>query len=109
MWRPHGFGPLRSMRDRLVDVFCELCGTDDRLFLLPVYYAGGTPGGSEDSDVLAELLQDAGAPALFVKGLDELEDRIKEHAGEGDVALVMGARDPELPALARDILSALSR
>jgi UDP-N-acetylmuramate-alanine ligase len=42
VWRPHGFGPLRAMLDPLTDAFAAVCRAQDKLWLLPVYDAGGT-------------------------------------------------------------------
>ncbi len=100
VWRPHGFGPLRSMREDLVKLFSRLCGKDDRLYLLPVYYAGGTAGAEEDSDVLAGLLRDRNINAATVDTLEDLPDVLASEARPGDVVLIMGARDPALPGLA---------
>jgi len=108
IWRPHGFGPLRNLMDELVAVFRELCGPDDRLLLLPVYDAGGTADRSIDSGVLAERLRQDGVPVSGVASHDEALAVASAEAAEGDVIIVMGARDPELPALARRIVAKIA-
>lgn len=100
-WRPHGFGPLRLMFDELVDAFARGLRPDDRLWLLPVYYDGGTAGGGRTSEELAAALRGAGAPAAAVADYAELERAVAAAARPGDVLLVMGARDPDLPLFAR--------
>ncbi len=107
VWRPHGFGPLRSMREDLVKLFSRLCRKDDRLYLLPVYYAGGTAGAEEDSDVLAELLRRRGVNVANVESLEAIARTLASTAESGDVALIMGARDPDLPAVARKVIDNL--
>ena len=104
-WRPHGFAPLRQNFEALLAAFAENLRSVDRALILPVFYAGGTaPEGPQGED-FAEALQARGVAAQY---LDTYPDRLR--LAEGDVLLVMGARDPELPrfaarmgAAARDI------
>ncbi len=108
VWRPHGFGPLAKMHDDLKALFTEMGRTCERLYILPVYYAGGTATASVNSDTLAAELVAAGAPAELVPDHDELVRCIAARARPGDVVLSMGARDPDLPAVARRIVAALA-
>ena len=108
VWRPHGFGPLTKMLDDLKALFSELGRRCERLYILPVYYVGGTAMASVNSDVLVADLAAAGVPAELVPDYDELVRRIVACARPGDVVLSMGARDPDLPALARRIVGALA-
>ena len=41
VFQPHGYGPLRFMRDELVAAFAAELEPQDRLWLLDVFYAGG--------------------------------------------------------------------
>jgi len=104
IWRPHGFGPLRSMLDDLTETFCEICGKDDLLLLLPVYDAGGTADRSINIEALVDGLQARGMPAVCIESHDEAVQIASDSAEPGDVVIVMGARDPQLPQLARRIL-----
>ncbi len=108
VWRPHGFGPLRSLLDELNDTFSHLCRGDDLLLLLPVYDAGGTANRTIGSEVLAEMLRLRGVQVRCVKSHDEVVDVVEHEAQHGDAVIVMGARDPKLPELARRILGRLS-
>ena len=108
VWRPHGFGPLRTMMDDLVSVFQGACRTDDRLYLLPVYDAGGTADRSINSDVLVSLLKTAGLNAELVSE-ETVQDAVLSGVDSGDAVMVMGARDPWLPVIAREILAALGQ
>jgi len=107
IWRPHGYGPLSSMMDALAEMFGDVCRKDDRIYLLPVYDVGGTANRSVTSDELAERLA-AGGVTVSVREAEVLPAEIAGYAAEGDGVLVMGARDPELPLLARKILSAVA-
>lgn len=108
MWRPHGFKPLAQMFDDMVTAFGQVCSRDDRLWLLPVYYAGGTVQRQADSDRLAEALRSAGVPAAWVPDYDALLSEMEREARAGDVALCMGARDPGIPEFARRLVNVLS-
>jgi UDP-N-acetylmuramate--alanine ligase len=104
-WRPHGFAPLALMRDDLVAALAETMAPDDRIFVLPVYYAGGTTNRVVTSDDLVNMLRARGIGAALVQDYDELLARLSETARPGDTLLGMGARDPELPRFARRLVS----
>jgi len=106
-WRPHGFKPLSLMFNDLVSMFAEVCRPQDRLYLLPVYYAGGTVSRQTDSDVLAAALRERGVPVIWVPGYDELMEQMIGDVQAGQVVLCVGARDPGIPAFARELLRRL--
>lgn len=104
-WRPHGFAPLALMKDELADAFARVCRPGDRLFLLPVFYAGGTTQRAITSDEFATILQTRGIAAEAVPDYSVLSERLSS-AEAGDAILGMGARDPELPLFARRLVGA---
>ena len=137
VWRPHGFTPLFQGLEGFIDVFSKAwkaprevtrptadcrpgdpTGRLNRLFILPVYYAGGTVEKKITSEQFVEKLQAAGVPAEFVEDLypaknnmgggsasfQGLEKRLTE---DGLPVLVMGARDPELPRFAKRIAAVI--
>ncbi len=106
VWRPHGYGPLRAMLDDLARTFTDLTDGDDRLILLPVYDACGTADRSINSEALAAMLT-AGKRDVRLAEPDEAPELAVQAARSGDTILLMGARDPNLPVLARAILRAL--
>lgn len=99
VWRPHGYAPLRKMMDALAAMFNATIRPQDRLLLLPVYDAGGTTDRSVNSDELAAKV----ARCELVRGHDDAFGWITSHAGEFAAFATCGARDPELPALAKRI------
>ena len=101
VWRPHGYAPLRKMLDGLVEVFSRVCRPADTLLLLPVYDAGGTADRSISSDVLASLLSAKGVTVSRVQTIGEAERLMREKAVPGGALVTFGARDPDLPRLAR--------
>ncbi len=105
VWRPHGFGPLHAMRRELVDMFRDVCGSEDRLFILPVYYVGGTTARRTTSQQFVDVLRQEGVNAELVEDYEQLMDVLRRVIVRGDTVLCMGARDPELPRFAVRIFS----
>lgn len=108
VWQPHGFKPLSKMLDELISMLAETCRTEDRLFLLPVYYVGGTVDVCVDSKMVVTRLREAGVNAFFVGTRTELIEQLLSDVIAGDAVIVMGARDSTLSELAVRIVSALS-
>jgi UDP-N-acetylmuramate--alanine ligase len=107
VFQPHGFGPTRFLRDELVAAFAEGLRPEDRVWLLEIFYAGGSATRDfSAADIVAELAN-RGVRAAFATR-EELPARVAEAAREGDLVLVMGARDPSLTILARGILATLA-
>jgi len=88
-----------------VATFSRELGPDDRLFMLEVFYAGGTATRDFSSAEIVAEIAALGTNAAFAPSRDWLVDRIAQEAGPGDLVLVMGARDPSLSDLAQAILS----
>jgi UDP-N-acetylmuramate--alanine ligase len=107
VWRPHGYGPLRAMLEDLTNTFGELCCAEDLLLLLPVYDAGGSADRSINSDALVERLRTQCVGVIETVDYDAVISQVRKGAAPGDVVMVMGARDPLLPQLARRILTEL--
>ncbi|MBU0676949.1 MAG: hypothetical protein KJ626_02440 [Verrucomicrobia bacterium] len=107
VWRPHGYGPLKLMMNELAAAFVDVCRADDKVFLLPVFYAGGTAEATVSSDDLAEKLKARGVDASVVTDYDILEEILKREAAAGDAILCMGARDPQISEFARRMVKAL--
>lgn len=107
VWRPHGYGPLRSMMEDLAAMFRQVCREGDSLLLLPVYDAGGTADRSINSDVLVGKIAEAGCKAELAIDIDAAGKRVLELTSSGSAVAVMGARDPALPELAAHILASV--
>jgi UDP-N-acetylmuramate--alanine ligase len=107
VWRPHGYGPLKAMLPDLVRLFLGLCRAHDSLCVLPVYEAGGTADRSVNSSDLVAQLTSAGLGGVCTVEAGAALELVAASASPGDAVLVMGARDPGLPALARRIVDAL--
>ena len=107
VFQPHGFGPARFLRAELATLLPELLRPADRFCYAPIFYAGGTVA----RDVSSRMLADDLPPHLACAAPDDhagVRRWVLETARPGDTVLVMGARDPELPRLARSIFEALA-
>jgi UDP-N-acetylmuramate--alanine ligase len=104
VYQPHGYGPTRFLRDDLVRTFAGVLGPDDRLWMLEVFYAGGTTVKDFSAADLIDEIGERRVAAEFAPSRKWLVDRIGEEARSGDLVLIMGARDPSLTDLAKQIL-----
>lgn len=107
-WRPHGFKPLALMFEELVSMFRDVCRAGDRLYVLPVFYAGGTVSRQADSDQFVAALKRAGVPAEWAPDYEGLMKGMLGMVEAGDIVLCMGARDPGIPAFAREFVRRLA-
>jgi UDP-N-acetylmuramate--alanine ligase len=108
VYQPHGFGPTRFLWRDLVDAFSSALHADDRLWMLEVFYAGGTATRDfSAAEIVADIVA-RGTAAQFAASRESLVGAIVAEAREGDLVLVMGARDPSLSALARRIVATLA-
>ena len=96
------------MMSELAETFAEVCRPDDQVFILPVYYAGGTTQRKVESDDLVLALKDRGVHAQLIKDYEVLFTRLQKEVRSGDAVLCMGARDPELPMFARRLADGLN-
>ncbi len=107
IYQPHGYGPTRFLWQDFVRTFTSELSPDDRLWMLEVFYAGGTATRDFSAADIVDEIKAHGTNAAFAPSRDWLIERLAEDAKDGDVILVMGARDPSLTAFAREILGAL--
>jgi UDP-N-acetylmuramate--alanine ligase len=107
VFQPHGYGPMRFLRADFVETFAAELGPQDRLWLLEIFYAGGSATRDLSSAEVAAEIALRGVQARFAPSREGLVADLAGQARPGDLILVMGARDPSLTGLARDILAAL--
>jgi UDP-N-acetylmuramate--alanine ligase len=95
------------MQEELSGTFAAACQPGDRLYVLPVFYAGGTASRKLTADQFVDDLRRRKIPAAFAPDYPTLLTQLVHAARPGDTILVMGARDPELPRFAREVYAAL--
>lgn len=106
-FQPHGFGPLKLMREGFVAGFAANMRADDVLVMPePVYY-GGTTTRTVTSDDIARDVSARGRAAFAFKDRAACADRLLALARPGDRLVVMGARDDTLSEFAAELLRRL--
>ncbi len=112
IWRPHGYAPLRKMKDALAAMFVETIRPQDCLILLPVYDAGGTTDRTIQSDDLLAAINNRDAEVArrvrLVSDLDAAFEAALPLAGRVGCFVTCGARDPGLPRLAQRLAERVS-
>jgi UDP-N-acetylmuramate--alanine ligase len=109
IFQPHGFGPTKFMKDELIDVFATVPRPVDEVYLLPIYYAGGTAQKDISSGEIVAAVCNRGAQAYYPADRPTCIDAVRPKVKEGDAILLMGARDPSLPGFAKQLLDAIAR
>ncbi|QYF86084.1 UDP-N-acetylmuramate--L-alanine ligase [Brevundimonas sp. PAMC22021] len=108
LFQPHGFGPLKLMKDEFIDGFAGLLRPDDVLLMPePVYFGGTTDRGVSSEDIVSGV-RAAGRQAEALPDRAACGARLLELARAGDRIVVMGARDDTLSTFAGALLEQLS-
>lgn len=109
LFQPHGFGPLKLMKDALVDAFADNMEDDDFLVMPdPVYFGGTTDRSVGSADIVTGVVA-RGRRALALADRAECGKTVVAEARAGDRILVMGARDDTLSTFAADLVRALAK
>jgi UDP-N-acetylmuramate--alanine ligase len=107
MFQPHGYGPIRLMREPLVECFASGMGDDDVLVMPEPVYFGGTVDRSVGSrDIIADI-ERRGRKAYAFADRAGCGDALVKLAQPGDRIVVMGARDDSLSLFARELIERL--
>ena len=107
MFQPHGYGPIRLMREALVDCFAT--GLQDQDILVmpePVYFGGTVDRTIGSDDIVCEITR-RGRKAFALADRATCGDLLVSLARPGDRIIVMGARDNSLSQFARELLARL--
>lgn len=104
MFQPHGFGPLRKMKDAFIDCFTTHLTPDDILVMPEPVYFGGTVDRSVSSGDIVAGIKATGRHAEAYATRDECGERLRSLAQPGDRIVVMGARDDTLSEFAATII-----
>ena len=107
MFQPHGYGPIRLMRDALVDCFARDLNQADVLLMPEPVYFGGTVDRSVGSREIIAAIKQRGRNALAFPDRDGCGDALVRLARRGDRIVIMGARDDSLSQFAQTLLRRL--
>ena len=104
MFQPHGYGPIRLMKDALVDCFVNGLRDEDILIMPePVYFGGTVDRSVASRDVISEI-ERRGRKALVFPDRSACGDALVGLARSGDRIVIMGARDDSLSQYARELI-----
>jgi UDP-N-acetylmuramate--alanine ligase len=108
MFQPHGFRPLRLMKDQLIAVFAENLRSEDVLIMPEPVYFGGTTDRSVSSVDIIKAVAARGRHAHIYPERAQCGDKLIEIVEAGDRIVVMGARDDTLSEFAKELLARLA-
>ena len=104
MFQPHGYGPIRLMKDALVECFVSGLRDEDVLLMPEPVYFGGTVDRSVGSrDIISEI-ERRGRKAFAFSDRSGCGEALVELAHRGDRIVIMGARDESLSQFARELI-----
>jgi UDP-N-acetylmuramate--alanine ligase len=107
MFQPHGFGPLRLMKDGFIETFSRGLAKDDVLIMPEPVYFGGTVTRDVTSGDIVEGIRSCGRSAFVFSDRAQCGEKLVELASSGDRIVVMGARDDTLSLFAAELLERL--
>src|SRR5215468_4683855 len=108
MFQPHGYGPIRLMKNAFVDCFASGLHEEDVLVMPEPVYFGGTVDRSVGSGEIVREVERRGRKALAFPDRSACGDTLIRLARRGDRIVVMGARDDSLSQFARELLRRLA-
>jgi UDP-N-acetylmuramate--alanine ligase len=106
-FQPHGYGPLKVMKEELVESFAAAMGDEDVLLMPDPVYFGGTVERAVTSAHVIDAVAAAGRKAEHIADRAECGQRLGELARPGDRIVIMGARDDTLSLFAQEVLESL--
>ena len=107
MFQPHGFGPLKLMKNDFIACFVENLRADDVLIMPEPIYFGGTVDRSVTTADIINGVRTGGREAYGFADRAACGVKLLELARSGDRIVVMGARDDTLSQFAAELISAL--
>jgi UDP-N-acetylmuramate--alanine ligase len=109
LFQPHGYGPIRLMRNELVDCFARRMRDADVLVMPePVYFGGTVTDRSIGSREIVADVARHGRQAFAYPDRNACGDALVKLAHPGDRIVIMGARDDSLSHFAHELLLRLA-
>ena len=108
LFQPHGYGPLRLMKDELAAAFANGLCAEDRLFISDPAYFGGSVDRSVGSDALVTAITTLGGVAEHIPVRADAAERMVALAQPGDRLVILGARDDSLTEVAHSLLDRMA-
>jgi UDP-N-acetylmuramate--alanine ligase len=104
-FQPHGYGPTKFLRKDFVEEISNALREEDEMWMSEIFYAGGTAVKDISAADLINDIKALGKKAFFVEDRNSFVTECKTHLQEGNVLLLMGARDPSLENYAKQVWS----
>jgi UDP-N-acetylmuramate--alanine ligase len=105
VFQPHGYGPLKLMKDQFIAMFAAQMAADDLLVMPEPVYFGGTVDRAVTSGHITAGIRALGRHALDFATRAECGAHLLGLARPGDRIVVMGARDDTLSTFAQELLA----
>lgn len=105
IYQPHGFSPLRMMKNDLIDLLKKQLDERTIWIMNDVFYAGGTVTRDISSQDIIIPVQKAGKHAHYFPTRTETLSFLAQQVKSNDRIVVMGARDDTLTDFANQILA----
>lgn len=109
MFQPHGYGPIRLMKDALVDCFVTGLGDEDVLIMPEPVYFGGTVDRSVGSREVVCEVERRGRKAFAFPDRSACGDALVKLARRSDRIVIMGARDESLSQFAHELIRRIGK
>jgi UDP-N-acetylmuramate--alanine ligase len=109
MFQPHGYGPLRLMKDAFIDCFAQNMRVEDVLLMPDPVYFGGTVDRTVTSEDIAAGIRAKGREAHAFADRPTCGEKLLMLARSGDRIVIMGARDDTLSTFAAELLDKLKK
>ena len=109
MFQPHGYGPIRLMRNALVDCFVRGLNDEDVLVMPEPVYFGGTVDRSVGSREIICEIERHGRNVFAFPDRGSCGDALVRLARRGDRIVIMGARDDSLSRFAHGVLRRIDK
>ena len=107
-FQPHAHYSVKLLAKEFAETFETDIKDSDIMWLADIYYPGGTVDEKVSSKDILSLMKDSKNIKNIGNKQQEMADII-ETAKEGDVIVVMGARDPGLTQFARNIFEGVKK
>lgn len=102
-FQPHGYTPTKFLRKDFVHEISQALRPQDEIWMSEIFYAGGTATKDISANDLVMDIAATGKKAFFVEDRNDLVNELKPRLQNGNVILLMGARDPSLEQFAKTV------
>lgn len=102
-FQPHGYIPTKFLRADFAKEIADALRPQDEIWMSEIFYAGGTTTKDISAKDLVDDITALGKKAFYVEDRKDFMDSARTNLSQGDVLLLMGARDPSLEGFAQEV------